>query len=113
MEDLVFSPGGSHDQGRSPRLRFRGGLSQLVGLNEKMNRTLSELKEGQFDHAKGHEAVQALQSKLYRLQDHFDVPAMSNDSILHSSLLQLHFNFFPTGRTAMASRRCSTSSRSW
>eukprot|EP00392_Amoebophrya_sp_AT5.2_P007062 g7076.t1 len=71
MEDLVFSPGGSQT-GRSPRLRFRGGLSQLVGLNEKMNRTLSELKEGQFDHAKGHEAVQALQSKLYRLQDHFD-----------------------------------------
>ncbi|CAD7939942.1 unnamed protein product [Amoebophrya sp. A120] len=64
--DLVFSPT------RSPRLRFGGGLSSLLSMTDKMNKTVAELKEGHFDTVKGHEAVQSLQTKLMRLQDHFD-----------------------------------------
>ena len=77
-EDVVFSPTGERPD-RSPRhLKFKGGLGQLEDLNGKLNKALGELKAGQFEHLKGHEAVQNLQAKLVRLQDHFEVGAVQN-----------------------------------
>ncbi|CAD7957487.1 unnamed protein product [Amoebophrya sp. A25] len=84
-DEIVFSPT------RSPRLRFGGGIAGLTALGDRMNKTLAELKEGRFDAVKGHEGVQSLQSKLIRLQDHFD----DNIAEVQQSIVE-HAAFYAT-----------------
>jgi len=73
----------------SPRSSTALPQETLETLHKRLNKSLTALREGQFDHKRGFEAVQALQSKLVRLQNSgFELGERQSLADVQNSLLE-------------------------